>query len=75
MTQDDIKQVLISVSGKPEFLDIRPDDDFFEFGLDSLDLMDVIFELDSRFGFEVSEDQFASCRSVAGILQIATRLS
>ena len=71
MNQDDVKQVLISVSGKSEFSDIQSEDDLFEFGLDSLDLMDVIFELDSKFGFEVAEDQFAQCRSIAGILKLA----
>jgi len=70
MNESDIKSVLVKVSGNEEMSSVSPDDDLFECGLDSLDLMDVIFELDELFGFSVSEEDFARCKTISGILQV-----
>lgn len=72
MNESDIKSVLVKVSGNQEMSSISPDDDLFECGLDSLDLMDVIFELDESFGFTVSEEDFHRCKTITGILQVSS---
>lgn len=71
MKAEDIRLILVKISGSQDFAEIGEQDDFYEFGLDSLDLMDVIFELDTVFGFEVSDAQFAECRTIRDILDIA----
>lgn len=70
MNESDIKIVLVKVSGNEAMNVISPEDDLFECGLDSLDLMDVIFELDELYGFKVSEEAFARCKTISGILQV-----
>ncbi len=47
---------------------IRPEATFEELGIDSLDRINILFELENEFNIDVPDDEVRSIKSVQGIV-------
>lgn len=63
--RDAIAYVLADRSGVS---DLGLAEDFFEFGLDSLDHAQILMRLEELHDFRVADEDFDACRSIAAIL-------
>jgi acyl carrier protein len=44
--------------------DLQPDEDFYDAGLTSLASLNLLLELEERFGVSIADAQFIACRTV-----------
>ena len=65
------------ISGAVEDFDagtIRPSDDFFEAGLDSLDHATILLSIQEEYGLTIPDDAIDDCRSIEGILAYESKV-
>jgi len=64
---DEICLVVREVGGLPG---LTPDEDFYDAGFSSVRALDLLLELESRFGVSVPDDGFASARTAEALLTL-----
>lgn len=47
---------------------IRPDSTFVELGIDSLDRLNILFDLESEFGIEINDEEAKRVTTVSGMV-------
>ncbi len=71
--QDRVLRVIATTSRKP-LEAVRPDSTFQELGIDSLDRLNILFELEGEFDIEINDEEAKSVTNiqqmVAGIEQL-----
>jgi acyl carrier protein len=55
VSYDEIKRVLVEEIGI-DAADIRPDESFIQMGIDSLEMANLVLELEDAFGVEIPDD-------------------
>lgn len=79
MTSEEVKQkaqsVVLTVLPDVDSQDLLDDRDIFSLGLDSINAMSLIFNLQDAFGinFEASEISFENFRTIADIVELIKR--
>ncbi|GAA4968024.1 acyl carrier protein [Uniformispora flossi] len=64
----DLMKASAGISADPMEMEIRPEAEFGEFGLDSLGLIAVVSELEQRYGLPLGQDAEA-CKSPAQLVE------
>src|SRR4051812_26952886 len=54
---------------------VRPDDDFFELGGDSLSAVQILTRISRRFNYKVTEVELFTARTVRGLCQVVEQAS
>jgi len=61
---DEICQVVREIGGLSQ---LAPDQDFYDAGFSSVRALDLLLELESRFGISVPDDGFADARTAQAL--------
>lgn len=76
----DIKAEIIRIIAGYKEVDpseVRPESTFEDLGIDSLDAIDIMFEIEEKLGLQIPPDalDLNTARSVADILEVTDRLT
>lgn len=78
MTEDEVVRAIAAQTGSREE-DISSSDKLFDLGADSLDIIEIIMELEERIGIEIGEDDelkfFMPAATVKDMIDLVNRLS
>lgn len=67
----EIKDVLAEEFGiKSDKTDISPDDDIFKLGLDSFQMVEFAYELESRTGVKISNEDLGKIKKVSDLIDL-----
>ncbi|SJZ45759.1 acyl carrier protein [Mycoplasmopsis verecunda] len=62
--------ILLELKKLSKKKNISLDDNIKEIGIDSLDLAELVFEAEAKFGVELSDEQLAEIKTVKDIISI-----
>lgn len=69
---DDIARLVREVGGID---DLRPDQDIYDAGFSSVRALDLLLELESRFGVSIPDEGFAAARSAQSLHTLVASLA
>ena len=68
---DDISEVIRAIGGLQDF---GPDQDIYDAGFSSVRALDLLLELETRFGVSLPDDGFTAARSAAALHSLVLSL-
>ena len=73
LTEQGVRDVISSVVERVTADDLGTSEDFYDFGFDSLDHVQILTGIEEAFGLLIGEDDVDACRSIQAILDHAAR--
>lgn len=73
LTEQAVRDVIASVVERVSTDDLGASEDFYNFGLDSLDHAQILMRVEEVLGVPVADEDFDDCRSIRAIIEYATR--
>ena len=73
LTEQGVRDVISSVVERVTADDLGTSEDFYDFGFDSLDHVQIMMGIEEAFGLLIGEDDVDACRSIQAILDHAAR--
>ena len=70
----DISSVIEVVTRVGGIADVGPDQDIFEAGVNSVDALELLLELESTFGVSIPDEEFIAARTPRAMFELVTRL-
>lgn len=73
LTEQGVRDVISNVVDRITTDDLGTSEDFYDFGFDSLDHVQILMGIEEAFGLPIGEDDVDACRSIQAILDHAAR--
>ncbi|MBI2297782.1 MAG: acyl carrier protein [Armatimonadetes bacterium] len=72
----DVLQIIAEYKGL-DVTEVTPERSFQELGIDSLDAIDIIYEIEDRFGIDVPQDalDLQKAKTVGDVVALVTKLA
>lgn len=73
LTEQIVRAVIGGAVDRVSTSDLESAEDFYDFGLDSLDHAMILLRLEETYGLHVAEEDFELCSSIEAIVAYAAR--
>lgn len=73
MTERAVRDVIANAIERVATDDLGTTEDFYTYGLDSLDHAQILMAIEEAFGLPIAEAEVEGCRSIQAILDLAAR--
>ena len=71
LTEEMLRSVLVDKVAGLNIKNLESETRFSDIGIDSLDMMMILLELDERYGIQISDEDIAKCVSLKTLLEFA----
>ena len=69
MNTHEIKEIITRVVIGFDIENLKEDENLFDEGIDSLELMNILLEIEEQYGIEIPDEDVDKCNSIEGIVR------